>query len=395
MPHPVRRRRILRVITRLNIGGPAIHASLLSSRLDSSRYETLLVSGREGAREGRMIELGRLDPGLRPRLVPHLVRPLSPLADLRSLLALAHIAVAYRPDIIHSHLAKAGFVGRLASIPSRPRAVLHTYHGSVFDGYFGPRETFVYLTIERLLARLTTRIVAITPGQRGELIRLGIGDARKVVVIPLGLDLEPFLTDIEVVPARAAIGLRPSSRVVGLVGRLVPIKDVGTFLRAIAELAPAMPDLEAVIVGDGPERGSLESLSRDLGLDRLCHFVGWRSDMAAVYAALDVVALSSLNEGSPVSLIEAMAAGRAVVGTRVGGVPEVIRDGATGVLVSPSDPPALARALAGLLDDPDARRKLGNDARDEARERWTAARLLRDIERLYDDLLVSGDARPG
>lgn len=380
--------RVLRVITRLNIGGPATHVSLLSARLDPSRFETLLVAGREGIDEGSMVELGRIDDRLQLARVAELGRAISPLTDLRATVAIARIARAFRPHIVHTHLAKAGFVGRIAGRLAGARVVLHTYHGTVFEGYFGKRESALYLAIERGLARITTRIIAITSRQRDDLIALRIAPPEKVVIVPLGLDLEPFLRLPDKDVARAALGLEPSRPVVGLVARLVPIKDVATFIRAIALLRQRRADVQAVIVGDGSERSRLEALGRDLALDGACLFLGWRADTPNVYAAIDVLALSSLSEGSPVSVIEAMASGRPVVATAVGGVPDVVLDGLTGSLVPPRDPAALADALEAVLADPDMRVRYGDAGRAFVYPRHGASRLVRDIEDLYSALLA-------
>ena len=375
----------MRVITRLNIGGPAIHVSLLASRLDPTRYETLLVSGVESGDEGNMLELGRLPP-IDPRILPTLGRVISPLDDLRALTGLVLLARSFKPDIVHTHLAKAGALGRIAARIAGVRTVVHTYHGSVFRGYFGQRESAVYLGIERALARITTRIVAITSGQKADLVDLGIAPSSKIVEIPLGLDLDHFRE----LPAReaalSALGLPREGRYVAIVARLVPIKDIPTFLRALALVTESLPDVRGLVVGDGPERGAVERLAQNLGLERRCRFLGWRADLPNVYAASDVVALTSLNEGSPVSVIEAMASGRAVVATAVGGVPDVVSE-ATGILVPVGDRRGFADAIVSLLRDPDRRAELGRKGREVAVRRFASDRLVADIDRLYIDLL--------
>ena len=375
----------MRVITRLNIGGPAIHVSLLASRLDPTRYETLLVSGVESGDEGNMLELGRLPP-IDPRILPTLGRVISPLDDLRALTGLVLLARSFKPDIVHTHLAKAGALGRIAARIAGVRTVVHTYHGSVFRGYFGQRESAVYLGIERALARITTRIVAITSGQKADLVDLGIAPSSKIVEIPLGLDLDHFRE----LPAReaalSALGLPREGRYVAIVARLVPIKDIPTFLRAFALVTESLPDVRGLVVGDGPERGAVERLAQNLGLERRCRFLGWRADLPNVYAASDVVALTSLNEGSPVSVIEAMASGRAVVATAVGGVPDVVSE-ATGILVPVGDHRGFADAIVSLLRDPDRRAELGRKGREVAIRRFASDRLVADIDRLYIDLL--------
>ena len=375
----------MRVITRLNIGGPAIHVSLLASRLDPTRYETLLVSGVESGDEGSMLELGRLPP-VEPTIVPTLGRAISPLDDVRALARLVALARSFKPDIVHTHLAKAGALGRVAARLAGARVVVHTYHGSVFRGYFGQRESAVYLGIERALGRITTRIVAITSGQKADLVSLGIAPSAKIVEIPLGLDLDQFRE----LPAReaaiTALGLPSDGRYVAIVARIVPIKDVPTFLRALSRITELLPDVRGLVVGDGPDRAAVERVARDLGLGDRCRFLGWRADLPNVYAAAEVVVLCSLNEGSPISVIEAMAAGRAVVATAVGGVPDIVNE-ATGVLVPAGDHQALADAVAGLFKDPERRAELGRNGRDVAGRRFGSDRLVADVDRLYMELL--------
>lgn len=387
-PQPMRRIRILRVITRMNIGGPAIQAGLLTAMLDPARFETLLVAGAEGSREGNILSLGRLPSTVRPLLVPELGRRVAPLDDLLALWKLIAIARAYRPDIVHTHLAKAGFVGRIAGKFAGARALIHTYHGSVFQGYFGRRESAIYLGIERALARITTRIVAITPQQREELATLLRTPREKIVEISLGLDLAPFQHAPDRFAARERLGISPAAPVVGLAGRLVPIKDVLTFLRAMALLVKDVPDLVVVIAGDGEERAALEGAAAELGLGSRCQFLGWRADLPVIYAAIDVLASSSINEGTPVSVIEAMATGRPVVATTVGGVPYVVLDQRTGLLVGPRDPTALAAATRTILRDRHLASSFGEAGRKHALARFDAARLVEDIEGLYAGLVA-------
>jgi len=371
----------------MNIGGPGLHAGLLTAELDPARFQTLLVAGSEGSAEGNILSLGRIPSTVQPIVVPQLGRRLSPLDDLQALWRVIVIARAYRPDIVHTHLAKAGFVGRIAGRLAGSRAVVHTYHGSVFRGYFGRRESAVYLAIERALARITTRIIAITPRQREELLQLRVARAEKIVEIPLGFDLEPFRNAPERLVARRHLAIPVDAAVVGLVARLVPIKDVLTFLRAMRLLIRDVPNLVVMVVGDGNDRSALEAAAREFGIAERCKFLGWRSDMPVIYAALDVLALSSINEGSPVSLIEGMAAGRPVVATAVGGVPDVVRHERDGLLVPARDPYALASAVRRILCDPSLASRLGREGRRSALARFEISRMVTDIERLYLEVL--------
>jgi glycosyltransferase involved in cell wall biosynthesis len=380
--------RVLRIITRLNVGGPALHASLLSTRLDPERFQTTLAVGQESAGEAAMADLGRLPPSLRPVAIPSLRREISPLADARALAALVALTRRVRPHIVHTHLAKAGSLGRVAARLAGVPVVVHTFHGTVFSGYFGERASRVYLASERALGHLTTRLVAISPAVRAELLALRVAPAAKIVEIPLGLDLDPFLAAPSQAVARERLRLQPDARYVGIAGRLVPVKDVGTFIRAFAIVAAERADVTALIVGDGPEREALERMTVDLGIGGRCRFMGWVADMSALYAAVDVMALTSVNEGTPVTLIEAMAAGRTVVATAVGGVPDVVAAD-TGLLVPPGDPAAFAQALLRALD----REPAPETARRAVVLRYSASRLVADIERLYLELIATRAGR--
>lgn len=379
--------RVLRVIARLNIGGPALHAVLLTERLDPARYDSLLVAGTEEPSEGNYLALQGRTLGTLV-LIPALGREIRGFQDLAALFRLIRLIRRVRPHIVHTHTAKAGTLGRLAALLTGVPLLLHTYHGHVFHGYFSPAKTRCFLAIERWLARRTDRLLTVSETVRAELLALGIGTPEQLMVVPLGLELEPFL-GCEPLRGqlRAELGLGEETLLVGIVARLVPIKAHELFLEAAAQVAHRVPRSRFLLVGDGERRAELEALVGRLGLeDRVC-FLGWRRDLDRVYADLDLVALTSRNEGSPVSLIEAMAAGRAVVATRVGGVPDLVEDGVTGLLVPPEDSTAMAEAMSALLGDPERRRALGEAGRKRVSPAFGAERLLGDIDRLYTELL--------
>jgi glycosyltransferase involved in cell wall biosynthesis len=379
--------RVVRIIARLNIGGPAIHATLVTDRLDPLRYATTLVTGAEDAAEGNYLALhGRTSEGLVH--LPALGREIRGLRDLGSLWALIRVIREVRPHVVHTHAAKAGTLGRIAARLCRVPVVVHTYHGHVLRGYFSPRKEQIFRAIERWLARWTDELVAVTPRVRQELLDLGIGRADRFSVVPLGLDLERF-TRAEALRGqlRQELGLSPSTPLVGIVARLVPIKAHEVFLDAASRMHRSRPDIHFVVVGDGERRAALESDAHARGLAPHVHFLGWRADLERIYADLDVVVLTSRNEGSPVALIEAMAAGRPVVSTDVGGVSDVVDEGVTGWLVPDGDAGALAARTLAVLASPDGGADVGAAARAGVLTRFGADRLLSDMDALYTRLL--------
>jgi glycosyltransferase involved in cell wall biosynthesis len=386
VPHPIT---IVRVIARLNIGGPAIHTVLLTAGLNDGRFRSTLVTGMPGKEEGDMTYLAR-ERQVEPTVIPEIGRELSWRDDLVGLIKLVRLMRGLRPQIVHTHTAKAGAIGRVAALLAGVPIRVHTFHGHVFRGYFGALKSEAFLWIERILAWGTDRIVAISERQKQDLCRVfRVAPEPRCTVIPLGFDLGLFTrADDRRGTLHRELGLAAGRPLVGIVGRLVPIKNHGLFLRAARRVVEARPDAAFVIVGDGELRGALEQDARALGLAEHVRFLGWRRDLDVVYADLDVVALSSINEGTPVALIEAMAAGRAVVATEVGGVGDVVEDGETGILVPSEDEEGLAAAVLKLLGDASLRARFGARGRQRAVSRYGADRLVEDVRRLYLELLT-------
>jgi glycosyltransferase involved in cell wall biosynthesis len=294
----------------------------------------------------------------------------------------------HRPHIVHTHTAKAGLLGRLAARMAGVPIVLHTYHGHVLHGYYGPVKSWLLRRMEQALARITDRLVTVSEQVKAELVAHGVAGAEKITVIPLGFDLESFLTSsAQRGQFRQEIGLNGVVKLVGIVGRLFPIKNHRLFLDAAAKVTAREPATRFVIVGDGVLRSALEQQAKELGIADRVFFIGWRRDLPRIYADLDVLVVSSDNEGTPVSAIEAMAAGCPVVATCVGGLPDLISDHDTGLLVRPKDANGLATAVLHLLRNPEIARTIGENAMMVARERFAAKRLLRDVDRLYKQLL--------
>jgi len=374
--------RVARIIARLNIGGPAQQAILLTAGLDRARFATTLVTGVVGPAEGDFTNAARAR-GVEPIVIPELGRAIRPGRDLAALVKLVRLFRRWRPDIVHTHTAKAGTLGRLAACIARVPVKIHTFHGHVLDGYFSPVVTRVFVEMERRLGRATDRLVTVSPRLRTQLLAMGIGRAEQIEVIPLGLDLRRFQqTHSEPPILRPALDLAPGTPLLGIVGRLVPIKDHTTLFQAMALLEARGQAAHLMVVGDGEERGRLEGLARRIGLETRIHFLGWRSDLATIVKELDVVICASRNEGTPVALIEAMAAEIPVLSTDVGGVADLVAHGKTGWLVPPADPPALARAIEELLGDPALRARLASAGPAVALD-YEVTRLIPRVEALY------------
>lgn len=343
-----------------------------------------------------------LKPGADVVFVSTLCRPVSPLDDLRSLVRLYRELKRLRPSIVHTHMAKAGLIGRLAAAAynatrgSAPRArLVHTYHGHVLEGYFSSAATAVFIGLERALARLSDAIVAISPAIRHELLEAyRIGRESQYRVVRLGFDLAPFaaIDDGAREEARRTLSVPDGVPVIATVGRLTAIKRHTLFLDVFKRVIDRHPAAVALIAGDGDLRAGLEAQAASLGIASQVRFLGWRRDLATIYAATDVFLLTSRNEGTPVALIEAMASGVPGVSTDVGGVRDVIGDaGATG-----EDDRQLAEGVLGFLADPVRRKRAGELARARVLQHFDIDRLVREIAALYRDLLSrdGNDSRP-
>ncbi len=387
--------KILRIVTRLNIGGPSVHVGLLSTQLDRSRFETCLVAGTVGEKEGDLSSKVAAR-GARMVRLKNLTRSPHPFKDPLAWLQILSLLWKERPRILHTHMAKAGTLGRLAGLfyncwgPGRdPKArmiLIHTFHGHVLEGYFSSWMSGLITGIERWLGKRTDCLIAVSPRIRDDLLGKGIGRKETWRVIPLGLDLSNLL-DLPLPNGNGPLRC-------GMVGRLVPIKNPGIFLQALSRL----PELKGMLVGEGPLRDSLEKEAGRHGLGDRLSFTGWQEDLRRCYQELDVACVTSLNEGTPVSLIEAMAAGRAVVATDVGGVRDLLDSGAAGIpergfritpvgmLIRSGDAQGLAAALTRLAQDPPLRHALGEAARRHVRDRYSHERLLRDLSGLYEEL---------
>jgi glycosyltransferase involved in cell wall biosynthesis len=381
-----RKLRVLRIFSRLNVGGPAVHVILLSAGLEPLGYTTMLALGTEAPWEGNLRELATLKD-VQSVTVPGLGREIRPWSDAHALWSLYRIMRSFRPDIVHTHTAKAGMLGRCAARLAGIRNVVHTYHGHVLRGYFGPTGNAVFRAIERQLARSTRVLVAVSTAVKDDLVALGVAPADQIRVIPLGLELEPLAGVLPRGSLRREAGVADDAPLIGIVGRLTAIKDVPTFLAAAAEIRARVGEARFAVVGDGELRGVLEAEAATRGLSGVVHFHGWRYNMAEVYGDVDVAVNTSLNEGTPVALIEAMAAGRPVVATRVGGTADLLGQGDRGILVAPTDVAAIANAVCDVLKGGAAVQNRTAAARTYVLAQHGVGRLVRDIDGLYREML--------
>jgi len=383
--------RILRVIARLNTGGPALHVSYLSKGLESRGYHTTLVAGRLAKGEDSMAFVAE-ELGVDVVSLRELHREISPIYDPVAIARIVREIRRVRPHILHTHTAKAGAVGRAAAMiagDAAPPVVVHTYHGHVLRGYFDPLTTQIFKETERALARHTTRLIAVGPQVRDDLVEIGIAPAEQFSVIRLGIDLDSRVLNDETVRKehRRLFGIPDGRFVVGWIGRMTAIKRVPDVLTSFKRLLDLGVDATLCLVGDGPDREGVEQQAKDLGIARHVLSVGYQRDVSPYYALFDALLLPSANEGTPVVAIEALAAERPVVATRVGGVPDVVTEGEDGFLLEVGDIDGIADALARLARDPELRRRMGESGRERVLPRYRVERLVDDVDKLYRELL--------
>ena len=403
--------KIVRIIARLNVGGPARHVVWLTQALDDDEFSSTLVAGSVPPGEDDMSYFAD-EAGVKPVYLREMSRELSP-GDIVSIFKLYRILVAEKPDVLHTHTAKAGTVGRSAAFVYRwltwktligkPRRVkvIHTFHGHIFHSYYGRLKTNFFLAVERSLARLAThKIIVLSEQQLSEInSKFKVGRRSQFSIVPLGVDTEPLQPSAAArEEVRSEIGAADEDVVVGFVGRLTEIKNLPLLLEAAARFL-GRPHVKFVIVGDGNLRADLEQQAESFGIGSILTFLGNREDVTRVYNGLDVVALTSLNEGTPLSLIEAMAAAKPVISTAVGGVPGLLGDVREsfegfavcerGVRVDSFEADAYACGLRFLVDDPQACSDMGKRGAAFVRANFSKERLIADIKDLYRELVRS------
>jgi glycosyltransferase involved in cell wall biosynthesis len=389
--------KILRIHNRLITGGPSLNALYLTKYL-SSQFETLLVVGEKEDHEQNAYFLAE-QMGIKPVLIPDMGRSINPLNDYKAYKKVQKIIRDFKPDIVHTHAAKPGAVGRLAASSLNIPAIVHTYHGHVFHSYFGKLKTELIINTERFLARKSHALIAISDKQKSELAEeFHIADNAKFKVIPLGFELKKFSEDQDEKRKkfRREFNLGDEEIAIGIIGRLVPIKNHNLFLEGINYvLSTTSKKVKAFIIGDGETRQALESKAKQLSIS-FSHdhdpnasliFTSWRNDIDVINAGLDIITLTSLNEGTPVSLIEAQAANKPIVSTRVGGISDIVLENETALLSDTNDVVSFQKNLLRLVESDELRNGFKQKGADHVQQKFSVERLASDMSNLYYELL--------
>ena len=383
--------RVLRIINRFNIGGPVYNAVLLSAYLPGD-YETLLVGGNPEEGEANALYIAT-QHGVKPLLLPEMTRNPNLISDLKTLKKLKEIIKEFKPDIVHTHASKAGALGRRAAKQCKVPVIVHTFHGHIFHSYFSFWKTQLYRIIEKRLAKISNGIIAISPKQKEELSEtFKICAPNKIEIIPLGFDLSPFHLNKEEKRkiTRATYNLKDSELAIAIIGRLAPIKNHDLFLDSIEQVAAqTTKELVIFIVGDGEENLRISNrveVLKNKGID--IRMTSWIHNISNFNAGMDLICLSSKNEGTPVSLIEAQAAGIPIISTNVGGIKDVILPDETGVLVSEMTVDSYSKALLDLIEDEKKRELMSQKGWSFVEEKFQYPILMNNMDNYYKKLLL-------
>lgn len=391
--------KVLQISNRFIIGGPSIILTILHSQMGIEFVSELLVGKKESHEQDAKFLLEK--HGLSYEEVPSMNRKINPINDLKAFFEIKNFIQKYQPDIVHTHAAKPSVLGRLAAYICKVPVIIHTYHGHIFHDYFSKPVTFFIILFERFLAKFSTKIIAISEQQKSELVNIyKICSADKIVVIPLGLDLNPFYENQtgKRIAFRKKFEITDDEIVIGIIGRLVSVKNHALFINAVSEVIKCTSKkIRIMIVGDGEEKNNMMSQLNMLNipfnyypenrLPEIVTFTSWITDMDEVYAGLDIVALSSLNEGTPVTLIEGQAACKPIVTTNVGGVKDIVLENTTAFCTPSGNIKSFSNALLQLIENDDLRIRMGNNGYEHVKANFDKSRLIGDIENLYKTLL--------
>ncbi|HQI50131.1 MAG TPA: glycosyltransferase [bacterium] len=381
-----KRLKIIRLQSRICIGGPAIHMEMLARFLPVDKYETILVGGmveeHERDKSGDFRE-----KNIQIIVLDRMKREVGIWSDLKSLLQFYRILRQERPDIVCTHTAKAGAIGRVAAFLARVPVIVHTFHGHVFNNYFGKIKTRIFILIERALAMISDQVITISPEQYRDITATyRIASPGKVSMIRLGLDLEPLRNLPHSDVLRRSLDLPEGSILMGFIGRLVPIKNLGMALHVLERLLLENQAYHLCIAGDGPEKAQWHQYSEEKGLTEHVHFLGWVERIAYILSGIDILILTSRNEGTPIAVIEAMASRVPVIATAVGGVPDLIQNERTGFTVPSDDVEAMVRYITRVTQAPESLGDLKKAAEEEIYAKYEYHHLVREIDQLYSRL---------
>jgi len=384
----MRKIKVVHIITRLDKGGSAENTFLTVTGLNALGYDVTLISGPADTPEQdrrKQVEEHKVEY----IFIPELVRRISPLNDMRALFRIYRILKKRKFDVVHTHTSKGGFLGRLAAKWVGAPIIVHTPHGHVLFGYFGRIKTNLFIILEKLASRVTDRIIALTAREKADTVETGIADEEKFIVIYSGVELEKFkeLPSDEKQGLRKELGIPEHSIVVGTVGRLVTVKGPEYLLEASRFILPAYPDTFFVFTGDGELREHLEQQARDTGVEGNTLFLGWRNDAARIISIFDIFVLPSLNEGMGRVLVEAMALGKPIVASNIGGIPDLVIPGKNGFLVPPKNPEQLAKYIQILLSDTERREKMGLSG-EETAGNFSHELMVKKIAELYREIMI-------
>ncbi|HOX87231.1 MAG TPA: glycosyltransferase [bacterium] len=379
--------KIVRIQSRICIGGPALHTEILTTYLPGERYQTILVGGQLQEHEQDLFRSLR-EKKLDVRLLPEMKRDLSLSDDLQAIWKLICLIKKEKPQIVHTHTAKAGTLGRIAALICGVPVVVHTFHGHVFYGYFSPLKTRLFILVERVLSLMSDQIIAISESQAADLVqKYKVVSSKKVSVIRLGFHLQRYQSDRS--PwLKKQLGIGTDSALAAVIGRLVPIKNLPMAIGAIKLLVDRGRDVHLCIVGDGDEHERLNRLVQESELQDRVHFMGWITEINRVYCGIDMLLQSSLNEGTPISILEAMAAKVPVISTPVGGVPDLIQEGISGFLCETDNPHDMARQIDFVLQNPRIVGTVTANAKEFVLKNYDYSRLIGDIDSLYQKLAL-------
>ena len=388
-------KKILRIINRFNLGGPTYNAAYLTKYLEPD-YETLLIGGQHDESEKSSMHI--LDNlGLKPIIIPEMQRSLNPYKDQIAFKKIQNIIKEFKPDIVHTHAAKAGALGRRAAYKMGVNQIYHTFHGHVFHSYFGNFKTRIFKEIEKNLAKKSTKIIAISEIQKSELSKIHkICPENKIEVIPLGFDLERFNTDKDSKRKefRKKWNLKENEIAIGIIGRLVPIKNHKFFIDTIQEvLKNSKVPIRAFIVGDGEEKQNIINYIKNKNLDfslnynpATFHLTSWIKEIDRVNSGMDIICLTSLNEGTPVSLIEAQASGKPIVSTKTGGIENIVLENKTALLSEKNDLHNFSKNLLSLVNDSNKRKLFSKFGLEKSKD-FHYDQLVNNIKNLYEKKL--------